>query len=170
MNAERKKDGASKEASCMFTQWRCVFPTNVPTELGHVRFTQWIWKRCAFKITSSLTCKKFDKKLHVLLPPTTHLWGSHACKNLFLLTCHIWDFLTPSHRQVAENSAELKMQDTQSSNTLFIISRKFNTHREMVEMTGILHLTSEYWHQGQLLYRQTHQFPPTLMQKEPPLS
>lgn len=48
-------------------------------------------KRCLMKITSSLPCQKFDKNPHALLPSTTCLWGFYACKNLFLLTCHIDD-------------------------------------------------------------------------------
>jgi len=43
MNEERKVVLARKPAAHSHSEGVC-FPTNVPIEMGHVRYTKWIWK------------------------------------------------------------------------------------------------------------------------------
>lgn len=86
MNEERKVVLARKPAAHSHSEGVC-FPANVPIEMGHVRFTQWTWKGAYLRSRAHCLARSLIK----LLPPTTHLWGSHACKNLFQLTCHIDD-------------------------------------------------------------------------------
>lgn len=89
MNDERKVTPAGKPAAHSHSEGVC-FPANVPIEMGHVRFTQWIWKGAYLRSRVHCLARSLIK-YDVLLPPTTRLWGSHACKNLFLLTCHVDD-------------------------------------------------------------------------------